>query len=348
MQTADSGGGGSTSNICTITPSDIVSSLDNILQRLTTIEMILSQLLGVDITAIQLSDISQDAGSLTGLNLSSGALGSLMRGIGRSDVFAYSLEDPFITTGDISSQNTGLFIDALHNAQYLQTSTSTGSMAGFQAKGQGLRPWAQYFHSGFYFKTRLSLGQDGGSPGYPDPEATMTRVFIGLHSDTFVGPGTRYNADDPGYASGDILSGSSSSLYIAFQLSPSPAARGDVTWQIIVRDEPTLVLYHSYSQRVYDTGVPPELNTYYDYEMQCEPGAQQVTWKITRCSGGIAASGSFAVPNIDDPNGLGVGSRSVAYSAGIGIWKLSTTEPGQWKTIYVHDFWSQSLDMDTP
>ncbi len=346
----DSGGGGSTTSICVPTPFDQQQTIDNILARLTNIEQILSQLLGVDITTIQLSDITQNAGNLTGLNLASGVLGQLFYSIGRSNVFAFSLEDPFITTGDISSQNTGLFTDSLHNAQYLRTGTSTGSFAGFQAKGQGLRYLPQYFHGGFYFKTRLSLGQDGRTPtADPDPEATMTRVFIGLHSNTFVGPGPTYNQDDPGKLSGDIFSDTSSSVYIAFQLSPNPATRSDVTWKIIVRDEPVYVLFHQYSQRVIDTGVVAEFNTYYDFEMRCDPGSQLVNWKITRCLGGVSAGGGFQIPNIYDPNGSTINDHvPVAYSAGIGIWKLSTSDPGQWKTIYVHDFWSQSLDMDTP
>lgn len=58
----DGGGGGSTSNICAISPSDMAGNIDNILTRLETVENILSQILGYDITANRLSDITDVLG----------------------------------------------------------------------------------------------------------------------------------------------------------------------------------------------------------------------------------------------------------------------------------------------
>lgn len=55
-------GGGSTSNICSISPSDMAGSIDNIMERLETLENIVSQMLGYDITANQISDITDVLG----------------------------------------------------------------------------------------------------------------------------------------------------------------------------------------------------------------------------------------------------------------------------------------------
>lgn len=63
-QAPDSGGGGSTTSVCTISGTDIVSSLDNLMSRVERIETILSALLGMDITTAQLSDITSNAGIL--------------------------------------------------------------------------------------------------------------------------------------------------------------------------------------------------------------------------------------------------------------------------------------------
>lgn len=56
--------GGTGSNLCSSSPSDLQGQIDNLVTRIERIEIILSQLLGMDITAILLSDISSSIGDV--------------------------------------------------------------------------------------------------------------------------------------------------------------------------------------------------------------------------------------------------------------------------------------------
>src|SRR5690349_19975367 len=107
MTQGDNGGGGSTTNVCAITPGHQTGSIDNILTRLTTLETIVSQLLGVDISTIQLSDISQDMGTILGGHLASGALANMITAIRKSNVWMWSLGDNVIN-GDGSGNDFGM------------------------------------------------------------------------------------------------------------------------------------------------------------------------------------------------------------------------------------------------
>lgn len=60
-------GGGSTPQICAVSPSDQAGQIDNILSRLDALENAISQLATTNVTASQLSDISQQIGWVYGV-----------------------------------------------------------------------------------------------------------------------------------------------------------------------------------------------------------------------------------------------------------------------------------------
>jgi len=63
-ESGGSSGGGSTTNICTINPSDNVSVLNNLLSRISDIEKFLSQLVGADVHADNLSELAANIGNI--------------------------------------------------------------------------------------------------------------------------------------------------------------------------------------------------------------------------------------------------------------------------------------------
>jgi len=61
------GGGSSTSNLCSISPSDLAGNVDNLVSRVLNLEKLVAQLLGADVSANQMSDITQNLGWVTGI-----------------------------------------------------------------------------------------------------------------------------------------------------------------------------------------------------------------------------------------------------------------------------------------
>src|SRR5258706_1717580 len=63
----DTSGGGSTSNFCAPTPSDMEGQINNILSRLDALEKTVSEMQGADVTATQLSDFAAQVGWVYGV-----------------------------------------------------------------------------------------------------------------------------------------------------------------------------------------------------------------------------------------------------------------------------------------
>lgn len=59
-----SSGGGSTTSICTVNPSDNVSIINNLISRISDIEKFLSQLVGADVHADNLSELATNIGNI--------------------------------------------------------------------------------------------------------------------------------------------------------------------------------------------------------------------------------------------------------------------------------------------
>jgi len=67
MAIINDGGGGSTMQMCSTSPFDQQSQIDNLIDRVEELERIISEVLGVNIHADQLSDISQQVGWVYGI-----------------------------------------------------------------------------------------------------------------------------------------------------------------------------------------------------------------------------------------------------------------------------------------
>ena len=133
MAIVNDGGGGSTMQICAVSPLDQQGAIDNLVSRVEELERIVSELLGANLNANQLSDISQQVGWVYGITYMGvegwiqTASGSLIPPAG------WTLSGSGILVDSDGVEYQGVLMDSDGVLQYGYT--ASGGVAGVLAEG---------------------------------------------------------------------------------------------------------------------------------------------------------------------------------------------------------------------
>ena len=197
-----SSGGGSTTNICTVNPSDNVAILNNLISRISDIEKFLSQLVGADVHADNLSELADNIGNILNGTITLPSDGNSPYGTGGS----IPVPDGF--NGTVVSGNvTTIWTDGVVSFQVDNTGIVTGGGSGlqtalFQSSGGALATgpsvtnltWttveSQSFASNSGSTITLSSGLylltmgGGGLSRTATSNATIADIRVGTQDDT--------------------------------------------------------------------------------------------------------------------------------------------------------------------